>query len=145
MVERDEAPPLHHRGKGRGWASAAASPGEWVVAALGLLIIASTVGFLLYQALARPEVPPAIVLHADEVAEFAGGYRVGFTARNIGTGTAANVTVEGRLLSGTETVETSQATLGYVPGSSSERGGLFFTRDPRDHQLELRALGYEEP
>jgi len=110
-----------------------------------LLILASTFGFLLYQALARPQIPPAIELHADEVTEFAGGYRVSFTAHNIGTRTAASVTVEGRLLSETGTVETSQVTLGYVPGSSSEGGGLFFTRDPRNHRLELRALGYEEP
>lgn len=144
MVERDDSPP-RHSSKPRGWSSAASSPGEWVVAALGLLILASTVGFLLYQALARPHVPPAIELNVDEVTEFVGGYRVSFTAHNIGTRTAANVTVEGRLLSATETVEASQVTLGYVPGRSSEGGGLFFTLDPRDHRLELRALGYEEP
>lgn len=131
--------------QGGGWATAATTTGEWVVAALGLAIFTFTVLFTLYQALFVPDSPPVIELETVEVVEAGGGFRVLFAANNSGTKTAASVTVEGQLLSEGRVVESSQVTLGFVPGRSRERGGLFFTQDPRAHSLELRALGYEEP
>ena len=35
--------------------------------------------------------------------------------------------------------------LDYLPPHSKRRGGLFFTRDPRQFELQARAFGYEEP
>ena len=59
--------------------------------------------------------------------------------------TAAAVSIEGTLRDGGQTVETSTATLSFVPGHSERKAGLIFTRDPRRHALEVRATGYEEP
>jgi uncharacterized protein (TIGR02588 family) len=42
-------------------------------------------------------------------------------------------------------VETSQATIDYLPQRSERRGGLFFTRNPEGLDLNLRAEGYSEP
>ena len=73
----------------------------------------------------------------------------GFVARIAGVNaspeTAAAVQVEGVLSRGGEEVESATATLDYVPGHSEKRGGLFFAEDPREGDLRLRALGYQEP
>jgi uncharacterized protein (TIGR02588 family) len=73
------------------------------------------------------------------------GYVVTFRATNQGDVTAADLMVEGELLSGAEIVERSSAALSYVPPRSQRLGGLFFTRDPRTLDLKLRATGYEQP
>jgi uncharacterized protein (TIGR02588 family) len=128
------------RGPGRG-----TSPWEWAAAAAGLLLVLGAIGFLLRQAVVRPATPPAIVLSVDSVHPAPGGFHVGFRARNVGGTTAADLHVEGELREGERTVETSEATLRFVPPGAERRGGLFFREDPRRHTLDLRALGYEYP
>jgi uncharacterized protein (TIGR02588 family) len=70
---------------------------------------------------------------------------VEFRALNEGGRTAAGLTIEGELRNGTKVVESSDTTLEYLPSHSERSGGLFFTADPREYQLELRAKGYETP
>ena len=53
--------------------------------------------------------------------------------------------MEGELREGTESVETSNTTIEYVPAHSERKGGLFFTSDPRQYVLRLQAKGYEKP
>ena len=53
--------------------------------------------------------------------------------------------LEGTLVRRGQGVETSEATLAYVPGGSVRRAGLFFTENPSEYQLELRTFGYQEP
>ena len=118
---------------------------EWVAAAVSTALVLAVVGYMLYDAVARPQTPPSITVQADSVLRANGLWLVEFQARNHGHQTAAQVKVEGALMDGGEAVETSEAVLDYVPGESVRRGGLFFTRDPRAHRLELRALGYQEP
>jgi uncharacterized protein (TIGR02588 family) len=64
---------------------------------------------------------------------------------NEGGTTAAGLTVEGELRDGTESVETSDSTIDYVPSHSERQGGLFFTLDPGEYEVQLRAKGYEMP
>lgn len=59
--------------------------------------------------------------------------------------TAAAVEIEGVLMQSGSQVETSGATLTYVPGNSEAQAGLVFTTDPRRRRLRLRVLGYEKP
>ena len=33
----------------------------------------------------------------------------------------------------------------YLPPGSEREGGLFFSRDPRRHEVRLRAKGYVDP
>jgi uncharacterized protein (TIGR02588 family) len=118
---------------------------EWVAAAVSTLLVLAVVGYLLYDAVARPRTPPAVTVHAEGVLRAGGLWLVEFRARNHGHTTAAVVKVEGELREGERTVESSEAVLDYVPGESVRRGGLFFRADPRAYRLELRALGYQEP
>jgi uncharacterized protein (TIGR02588 family) len=118
---------------------------EWVSAAIGLAIVLGVLGFLLYEAVGGSRLPPDVSLSIDSVAQSANGYLVKLTAINRGGSTAEGVIVEGELRNGSELVERSQTTLDYLPPHSKKRAGFFFTRDPRLYELQVRALGYEEP
>ena len=137
------------RGKGgegrREVKAAATSAGEWVVAGLGLVLVLATLGYLLFQAVTEPAEPPLIAVEAGQPRQFAAGYQLSFSARNAGNETAANVTIVGELLANGSPVESSQTTLDYIPAESQRNGGLFFSRDPGEYVLELRAVGYETP
>jgi uncharacterized protein (TIGR02588 family) len=118
---------------------------EWVAAAVSTLLVLGVVGYLLYDAVARPRTPPSIQVVADTVLQSGGLWLVEFRASNGGHETAAAVKIEGELMQGDSSVESSEAVLDYVPGRSVRNGGLFFQRDPRAYRLELRAHGYQEP
>jgi uncharacterized protein (TIGR02588 family) len=118
---------------------------EWIVAAIGFMLVAGVIGFLLYEALAGNRLPPDLKLSVDSVVQTRNGYLVKITAVNQGGITAEGVDIEGELRSGTEPVERSQTTIDYLPPRSEKRAGLFFTRDPRQFDLQVRPFGYEEP
>lgn len=118
---------------------------EWVAAAVSTALVLAVIGYMLYDAVARPQTPPSVTVHADSVLAADGHWRVEFHARNHGHLTAAQVMVQGELMQGDSAVETSEAVLDYVPGGAVRRGGLFFTRDPGAHEIRLRAMGYQEP
>ncbi len=118
---------------------------EWIMALVGAALIVAAVGFLLYEALTQGDEPPRVVIEVLDVTVQDGRFLVEFDARNTGDETGAGVTIEGQLLQGGEPVETSSVTLPYVPGHSTRKGGLFFTEDPTQYDLQIRALGYERP
>ena len=118
---------------------------EWAVAALGLALVVATVGFLALEATGGPKRPPDVAVRVSSVARLSKGFLVRFTAVNRGDETAAAVAVEGELSRAGRPVETSQASLDYLPAHSERAGGLFFREDPRRGKLELRPLGYEAP
>jgi uncharacterized protein (TIGR02588 family) len=119
---------------------------EWIAAGLGLVLTLGVLGVIGREAIAGDaEEPPAIEVRAVSVRPLASGFRVEVVAANRAGGTGAAVAIEGELMSGETSVETSDFTFDYVPGHAERRGGLFFKEDPRKHRLELRALGYQQP
>lgn len=117
-----------------------------VVTGLGILLVVACIGILLHDALMRKEGPPEVVLHVEKIQpQPSGNFVVLFRAENHGDSTAADLFVTGELQGAAGLMETSRATLDYVPAQSVRRGGLFFDYDPRKAQLELRATGYQEP
>lgn len=119
---------------------------EWVASGIGLLLILGLLAVIGREALNHEaEQLPAIDVAAHRVARIPTGFVVEFEAVNRSGGTAAAVEIEGVLKAGEASVETSSAVLDYVPGHSRRTGGLFFTRDPRLHRVEVRALGYQTP
>lgn len=118
---------------------------EWICAAIGALIVLTTLAVIGLQIPGSGTAPPQIAVRASGAERVAGGYLVRIEAANTGLATAAAVEVEGRLEENGRVLETSRVTLDYVPRHSSTRGGLWFTRDPAAYQLNLRALGYQEP
>lgn len=117
----------------------------WGIALLGLALVAGSIAFMLYEAVAGDSSPPDITVQVDSILPIRNGYLVKFRALNEGGTTAEGVTIEGALRNGTEILETSHTVIEYVPAHSEREGGLFFASDPRQHQLQLRAKGYENP
>jgi uncharacterized protein (TIGR02588 family) len=121
------------------------STAEWVVAAVSAALVAGVLGFLIYDGVRSPHTPPDVTVEVDSIQTAGPGYLVLFRARNSGRSTAADVVVEGELEADTGRIESSETTIDYVPAEGEQRGGLYFTRDPRGLRLRLRARGYRDP
>ena len=117
----------------------------WGIGLLGLVLVLGSIGFALYEAAAGDSSPANVTVEVVEILPAQNGFLVEFRVRNEGGTTAAGLTVEGELQDGAEIVETSDTTVEYVPSHSEREGGLFFTLDPQQYQLQLRAKGYETP
>ena len=117
----------------------------WGIALIGLTMVAGCIGFLLYEAVAGDSSPPDVIVHVDSILPTRNGHLVKFRLVNQGGSTAEGVNVEGELRNGTESVEISDTTIQYVPSHSEREGGLYFTLDPNQYELRLRAKGYEKP
>lgn len=118
---------------------------EWIVGAIGLIIVVGLIIFLIYEALTESEQPPTIVVDAVSVDPAGENYLVRFEVNNTGGQTGADVTIEGTLNSNGEVVETSYVTVLYVPPDSMREGGLYFTHNPDQYELQIRVLGYRIP
>jgi uncharacterized protein (TIGR02588 family) len=118
---------------------------EWIVAALGAMLVAGTIGYLVWLATSRDETPPDVRVVADGVIALQDGWLVKFRAANAGAQAAAELLVEGELIGPDGAIESSEATVDYLPPRSEREGGLFFSRDPRQHEVRLRAKGYVDP
>ena len=124
----------------------ATSVWENVVAALGALVVAAAIGFMVYQAVTAPDnAMPHLTIRVDSVVARGQQHLVRFTVRNDGEATAARVQIEGELRADTGTVEKSQTALDYVPAGSQRGAGVIFTKDPGRYQLQLRPVGWEQP
>lgn len=117
----------------------------WAIGLLGLLLVLGSIGFALVEAATGDSSPPEVVVQVEAITPVESGFLVEFSVVNNGGSTAAALTVEGELRNGAEVVETSDATVAYLPSHSQRTGGLFFSQDPREYELELRAKGYETP
>jgi uncharacterized protein (TIGR02588 family) len=118
---------------------------EWIVAAIGVLLVGGAIGYLVYHSMTRGETPPDIRVDAEQVLELAHGYVVQFRALNEGGSAAAQVTIEGELLGPDGATERGEAVLDYLPPRSDRAGALLFGSDPRQGELRLRATGYAKP
>lgn len=118
---------------------------EWLTAAFGLLLVVGTIGYLLFDAVTEKDSPPQVVVEAKEIIPVQNGYLVKFSVENKGDNHAAEVEIEGKLMDGEKEKESSSVGIGYAPSHSQRSGGMFFTENPREFKLELRALGYTEP
>lgn len=119
---------------------------EWMASVAGLLIISAMVALLAVEGIReRDGTPPVITVQPLRIASTDHQYVVEVVVRNATRKTAASVTIQGRLKQGNSEVETSQATLSYVPGESRRRAGLIFSHNPRNYEMQFRATGYESP
>jgi uncharacterized protein (TIGR02588 family) len=118
---------------------------EWVVGALGALLVAAAIAALVYNSLTRGQTSPHFRLEAARVLDLQNAYLVQFRAFNEGGSAAAAVTIEGELVGPDGRAEVSEAVLDYLPPRSTREGGLLFENDPRAGELSLRAKGYAKP
>lgn len=101
--------------------------------------------FLGYTAVTRDDAPPSIRFRTQAIRAVTGGYLVDLTLRNEGKETAANLKFEERLIKDEQTVETSEATVDYVPSKSERQAGLSLRMIRAVLKLTFQAKGYERP
>lgn len=118
---------------------------EWIAAGIGLILVCGSIGFILYRAVTVENTPPQLVVSVNSVTQVGTDYLVKFRLKNKGETTAAGVTVIGELNNAGENLETSSVTIDYAPPNSEREGGLFFTTNPQQHELKMRAEGYANP
>ena len=117
----------------------------WAIAFMGFVLVFGSIAFTLYEATAGDSSPPDVAVRVDSVLPTRNGFLVQFRVINEGGSTAQGLTVEGELRNGVELLESRDTTIEYVPSHSEREGGLFFTSDPRQYEMHLRAKGYEKP
>lgn len=118
---------------------------EWIIAAVGLILVVAAIGTTLYRAITEESTPPNLEVSVEKIVPAVNGFLVEFQVSNTGNQTAAGLIIEGQLKKGDESVETSTATLTYAPANSIRHGGMYFTKNPNEFDLQLRAMGYEKP
>lgn len=118
---------------------------EWIIAGFGLILVVAALSTILYRAITEETKPPILEISFEAPQPVANGYLVKFRVKNTGNQTANDLTIEGLLKRGEESVETSTTRLNYAPANSEREGGLFFTKNPNDFEFRIRALGYEKP
>ena len=144
-AERQNPPKINAAVKNQSGPASSATPlMEWIVACIGLALVAGVIGFLIYGTFRENSAPDVTVMAAQPVRS-GDGYLVPVIAENRGGSTAAGLVIEGELRSDSAVIERSEATADYLPPQSKKRLGLFFTRDPQQFELKVRPLGYEDP
>jgi uncharacterized protein (TIGR02588 family) len=121
------------------------SPLEWIFAAVGVLAVLSAIVFLIYRGATKGDAPPRFQIDVESITQSGESYLVALRVTNTSDRTAAAVTIEGELKNGEKSEETSAATMTYVPARSVRRSGLFFSKNPHEYQIRIRAKGFEQP
>jgi uncharacterized protein (TIGR02588 family) len=118
---------------------------EWVVAALGLLFLATTLGFLAFEAITRGDSPPDIAFESAAPVAVNDAYVVPIRAINRGGTTASRLKVAAQLLDGAKLIEEAELEFDHLAAGSEGAGGVMFKNDPRKFQLKLAAKAYVLP
>ncbi|HLM57124.1 MAG TPA: hypothetical protein VK422_13495 [Pyrinomonadaceae bacterium] len=119
---------------------------EWVVFGVGLALVASTLGFLVYDGATTEDTPAEIEVRLGEPRRAGQSFLVPVTVVNGGGQTAEGVTIE-VTLEGAAACEPERGefTVAFLPRRSTREGWVAFSTDPRAGKLTARALGYEKP
>lgn len=119
---------------------------EWVVFGVGLLLVISTLAYLVYDGATSTDAPPDIEVRLGEPRRGGPGFLVPVTVFNRGGETAEGVTVE-VVLEGADSIEPERGelTLAFLPRRGTREGWVAFRNDPRAGKLTARAHGYEKP
>lgn len=118
---------------------------EWMIAGLGLILVLASISLTLYRAFTEESTPPILAIRIDSISPTEGGFLVRFSVKNTGNQTAADLNIEGVLKNGEKIEETSTMALTYAPANSNRQGGLLFTKNPSELDLQIRAMGYSVP
>lgn len=119
---------------------------EWAVFGVGLLLVAATLSYLVYDGATAADAPPDVEVKLGEPRPGGVGFLVPVTVYNRGGQTAEGVSVEVVLeAAGTPEPERSEFTVAFLPRQGTRKGWVSFRADPRAGKLTARAHGYEQP
>jgi uncharacterized protein (TIGR02588 family) len=118
---------------------------EWIVFAIGLVLVVFTLAYLIYAGLTFGETPPSLEVRIGTPEQQPHNFIVPVTVINHGDETAAGVHIEVVMESEGEEKARSELEIPFVPRRSIREGWVAFEADPRTAQLKARVLGYEKP
>ncbi len=119
---------------------------EWTVFGVGLVLVVSTLAYLVYDGATAADTPPDVEARLGEPRPGGAGFLVPVTVSNRGGRTAEGVTVEVVLEApGAAQPERGEFTLAFLPRGGTREGWVAFRTDPRAGRLNARAIGYQEP
>lgn len=118
---------------------------EWSVFGVGLVLVAATLAYLVYDGATLGDAPPAVEVRLGTPQAGKHNFLVPLVVTNHGDKTAEGVLVEVTLESEGAAPEQSELTFAFLPRRASREGYVTFQTDPRAARLRARVLGYEEP
>jgi len=118
---------------------------EWVVFAVGLILVASTLGYLIYTGASMGHDPPRLEVRLGIPEQRQLNFIVPVAVVNHGDETAEGVRIEVVLERGGEEKARGELDVAFLPRHATREGWVTFEQDPRTAQLKARVLGYQKP
>ncbi|EHS51598.1 Conserved hypothetical protein CHP02588 [Rhizobium sp. PDO1-076] len=118
---------------------------EWLTGAVSSLLILAIIGWVSYEAVNGTDTPAELRVDIASIEKTGAGWRVLFDLSNSGEATAAAVEVRGTVTDRGRFVEEAAVIFDYVAARSIAHGALIFTQDPAGRDLNIRAVGFNEP
>ena len=119
---------------------------EWLVFAASLILVLSTLGYLVYDTATFGEAPPSIEFQLGQPQQRSNRFVVPVSVTNRGDETAQGVHIEVTLESGGQEQENADFEIAFLPRHSTRKGWVTFKTDPRSvEQMQARVLGFEKP
>ena len=118
---------------------------EWLIGGAGALLVGAIVGYLIYAAVGRDEMPPDVRLLVLEVRQVPEGHLVRIEATNEGSLAASELQIEGEIALPDGTSETSDVTIDYLPPRSKREAAFMFQADPASGVVKLRPKSFTRP
>ncbi|MFN2512755.1 MAG: hypothetical protein ABR568_15200 [Pyrinomonadaceae bacterium] len=118
---------------------------EWVVFALGLILVSAALGYLIYSGASMGHEPPSLEVRLGTPEQRQFNFIVPVTVVNHGDETAEGVLIEVVMTSGGEEKERGELDVAFLPRHATREGWVTFDLDPRTAQLKARVLGYQKP
>jgi uncharacterized protein (TIGR02588 family) len=119
---------------------------EWIVFAFSLVLVASTLGYLIYDVTTMGDTPPRIEFLLGKPQPQLHYFLVPVSVTNRGDQTAEGIHIEVTLESSGKEQESAEFEIAFLPRRSTREGWVTFQTDPRTvEQMQARILGFEKP
>lgn len=118
---------------------------EWVVFALGLILVSATLGYLIFAGATMGHEPPSLEVRLGTPEQRQFNFIVPVTVVNHGDETAEGVLIEVVMANGGEEIARGELDVAFLPRHATRQGWVTFEEDPRTAQLKARVLGYQKP
>jgi uncharacterized protein (TIGR02588 family) len=118
---------------------------EWIVFALGLILVSATLGYLIFAGATMGHEPPSLEVHLGTPEQRQFNFIVPVTVVNHGDETAEGVLIEVVMANGGEEIARGEVDVAFLPRHATRQGWVTFEQDPRTAQLKARVLGYQKP
>jgi uncharacterized protein (TIGR02588 family) len=117
---------------------------EWMVFGISAALIATVIGFLVFESATIGDALPDIQLRLGTPEARSNYFAVPLEVTNKGDQTAEGVHIEVVLRAGGKE-ERADLEIAFLPRRGAREAWVTFKTDPRNGTLEARVLGYEKP